>query len=161
MLVGSSGQLLDIARGLRADPAQCECGSCMCSWLAKGWCCPCARSVWPASSVQSASSSSCETSAAGEVALGHWPSKKNKKQRKAKLPRQGGPAPEGGCEKQDKAKLPRQGGVGGCVEVHGQVPVKVPKVIEQQEFVDVPLVEFVEVIVNDPTCRFRSPWSWT
>jgi hypothetical protein len=40
---------------------------------------------------------------------------KKEKQEKAKLPRQGGPVPEGGSEKQDTARLPRQGGKVGKV----------------------------------------------
>jgi hypothetical protein len=53
------------------------------------------------------------------------PIQKNEKQEKAKLPRQGGPVPEGDSEKQNTAKLPRQGGEVGDVEVHGLKQAKV------------------------------------
>ena len=42
--------------------------------------------------------------------------------------------------------LPRQGGEVGCVEVLGRVLVKVPMDMQQQEFVIVPQVEYVEVL---------------
>jgi hypothetical protein len=78
------------------------------------------------------------------------PIQKNEKQEKAKLPRQGGPDPEGVSEKQIKAKLPRQGGEVGDVEVPGHKQVKVPMIMKQQKFVDAPQVEFVEKIVHEP-----------
>jgi hypothetical protein len=78
------------------------------------------------------------------------PIQKNEKQEKAKLPRQGGPDPEGVSEKQNTAKLPRQGGEVGDVEVPGHKQVKVPMIMKQQKFVDAPQVEFVEKIVHEP-----------
>jgi hypothetical protein len=60
-----------------------------------------------------------------QALVSHVPNKKKEKQEKAKLPRQGGPAPLGGSEKQDTARLPRQGGVGVVKELVSVQPAAV------------------------------------
>jgi hypothetical protein len=163
MFVGSSAELLDIARGLAATqlpgvgmPTDDGLPGVTASPLSsselvpvKGFCdLPSSHSL--SGSIASPIDSDIEQKfvkvlqvevvesvfSVSEPPLCHVPKQKQEKQDIAKLPRQGGPTPcLEGCEKQETAKLPRQGGVGPVGHAHAveHLPVMLPRFMTEQQ----------------------------